>query len=179
MVYLVARFWGALLPYLAELGIAADGHAGMRTALLYLANILGAAAGSIVTGFVLIDRLGLVATGAALVVAGLACALLLIGAVRMPRSEKILRASLAVTLSLLAMVAIPSWSGNVLDRLQLISTPYIPLVQAVENPSRWKDTGRSSHICSHPFIPADAGNQPLPPAEKAFYEATGFPLARE
>src|SRR5262249_13630599 len=35
MVYLVARFWGTLLPYLAELGIAADGKAGMRTALLY------------------------------------------------------------------------------------------------------------------------------------------------
>ena len=59
MVYLVARFWGALLPYLAELGVAADGQAGMRTALLYLANILGAAAGSILTGFVLMDRLGL------------------------------------------------------------------------------------------------------------------------
>ena len=52
MVYLVARFWGALLPYLAELGINADGDSGMRTALLYLANILGAAAGSILTGFV-------------------------------------------------------------------------------------------------------------------------------
>ena len=56
MVFLVARFWGALLPYLAELGIAADARAGMRTALLYLANILGAAAGSIITGFVLMDR---------------------------------------------------------------------------------------------------------------------------
>ena len=58
MVYLVARFWGALLPYLAELGVAADGHAGMRTALLYLANILGSAAGSIITGFVLMEHLG-------------------------------------------------------------------------------------------------------------------------
>jgi spermidine synthase len=137
MVYLVARFWGALLPYLAELGIAPDRHAGMRTALLHLAYCLGAAAGAIVTGLVLMERLGVVATGAALVVAGLACALLLIGAVRMPRSEKILRASLAVTLGLLAVVAIPSWSGGVLERLQWISAAYTaPLVQAVENPSR-------------------------------------------
>lgn len=37
MVYLVARFWGSLLPYLAEVSIACDSRAGMRTAMLYLA----------------------------------------------------------------------------------------------------------------------------------------------
>jgi len=67
LIYLVARFWGSLLPYLAEFGVAADDRAGMRTALLYFANILGSAAGSIVTGFVLTDRLSLVAIAAALV----------------------------------------------------------------------------------------------------------------
>src|SRR5260370_1406448 len=46
LIYLVARFWGSLLPYLAECGVAADSEAGMGTALLYLANILGATAGS-------------------------------------------------------------------------------------------------------------------------------------
>src|SRR5215470_543020 len=85
MVYLVARFWGALLPYLAELGIAADSRAGMRTALLYLANIVGSAAGSILTGFVLMDRLGLVAVGAVLVVAGFLCAILFVATVALPR----------------------------------------------------------------------------------------------
>jgi spermidine synthase len=53
MVYLVARFWGSLLPYLAEVSISCDSRAGMRTAMLYLANILGSAAGSVLTGFVL------------------------------------------------------------------------------------------------------------------------------
>jgi spermidine synthase len=130
MVYLVARFWGSLLPYLAELGVAADHHAGTRTAILYLANTLGAAAGVLFTGFVLMDGLGLVATAAALVVAGLVCAGLLIGALKMPRAEKILRASLAVALGLLAVVVIPHWSAGVLDRLQAISAPYAgPLVQ--------------------------------------------------
>jgi hypothetical protein len=65
MVYLVARFWGSLLPYLAELGVAADRHAGMRTAILYLANTLGAAAGALFTGFVLMDGLGLAWSGPA------------------------------------------------------------------------------------------------------------------
>ena len=50
MVYLIARLWGTLLPYLAEFGVAADRDTGMRTALLYLSNIVGSALGSILTG---------------------------------------------------------------------------------------------------------------------------------
>src|SRR6202030_2104954 len=136
LVYLVARFWGSLLPYLAESGVAADGEAGMRTALLYLANILGSAAGSIITGFVLMDYLGLVAIGAALVVAGLACTALLIGALEMPRREKLLRAGLVAALALMAAVAVPRWSGNVLESLQSRVAPEAtPVVQVVENRS--------------------------------------------
>jgi spermidine synthase len=136
LVYLVARFWGSLLPYLAESGVAADGEAGMRTAFLYLANILGSAAGSIITGFVLMDYLGLVAIGAALVVAGLACTALLIGALEMPRREKVLRVSLVAALALMAAVAIPRWSANVLESLQgRVSPEAAPLVQVVENRS--------------------------------------------
>jgi spermidine synthase len=136
MVYLVARLWGTLLPYLAELGVAADGHAGMRTGLLYLANSSGAAAGVIFTGFVLMDRLGLVATGAALVLAGLCCAVLLISALTMPRSEKILRASLAGALGLLAVMVIPPWSARVLEHLQWIGASHAEPLQAVENRGR-------------------------------------------
>jgi hypothetical protein len=132
MVYLVARSWGALLPYLAELGIAADGQAGMRTAILGLANCVGAAAGALVTGFVLIDGLGLVATGTVLVAAGLACALALVGALTMPRAEKILRVSLAAALGLLAMVTTPR--STALDRLQWISASEAePLAPAAED----------------------------------------------
>ena len=135
MVYLVARFWGSLMPYLAELGVAADAQAGMRTAFLYGASSLGA------VGFALLDRIGLVATGTAVVVvvvvAGLACIVLLIGALKMPRAERILRASLAVGLGLLAMVVIPGWSASVPERLPAISAPQVvPPEQAAENLSR-------------------------------------------
>ena len=88
MVYLVARFWGSLLPYLAEISIACDSRAGMRTALLYLANILGSASGSVLTGFVLMNFLGLVAIGAALVLAGIACILFLIVTLDIPERGK-------------------------------------------------------------------------------------------
>jgi spermidine synthase len=137
VIYLVARCWGSLMPYLAELGVAADAQAGWRTAMLSGASSLGAAAGAVFTGLTLMDRIGLVATGMAVVVAGLVCVVLLIGALKMPRSEKILRVSLAVGLGLLAMVVIPSWSANVAARLQAISMPPVePLEQAAENPDR-------------------------------------------
>ena len=136
LVYLVARYWGSMLPYLAEFGIAADSQAGMHTALLYLANILGSAAGSIVTGFVLMDYLGLVGIGVALVVASLACVVLLDGALRLPRSQQVLRASVAMGLALLAIVAMPRWSANVIEALQWKGSPEAKsLTRIVENRS--------------------------------------------
>jgi len=108
----------------------------MRPALLYLAHILGSAAGSIVTGLVLTDRLSLVAIAAALVVASLACVVMLAGTLPLPRSEKLLRASLAAGLALLALVAIPRWSAGVLADLQWKGAPNaLSLVDIVENRS--------------------------------------------
>jgi spermidine synthase len=136
LVYLIARSWGALLPYLAEFGVAADDRAGMRTGLLYLVNILGSAAGSIITGFVLTDRLSLVATGATLVAAGFACAALFAAALPLPRPQKLRRAGLAAALALLAIMAIPRASANVLEALQWKGeTGQAPLVDVVENRS--------------------------------------------
>jgi drug/metabolite transporter (DMT)-like permease len=88
-----------------------------------------------VTSFVLIDRLGLLATGAVLV--GLAGVVLLVSAVQMPRWEKILRASPKVGLGLIAVVAIPRQSTSVLECLQWTGVPVAePLMQAVEDRSR-------------------------------------------
>jgi spermidine synthase/predicted MFS family arabinose efflux permease len=118
MVYLVARFWGSLLPYLAEVSIACDSRAGMRTAMLYLANILGSAAGSVLTGFVLMNYLGLVAIDATLALAGIGCVLLLVVTVDIPLREKRQRAALAAVFGIVAAIAIPRLSGDVLENLQ-------------------------------------------------------------
>jgi spermidine synthase len=135
-VYLIARCWGSLLPYLAELGVAADDRSGMRLGLLYLANILGSAAGSILTGFVLMDQLSLVAIGSSLVVGGLLCVLLLIAALDEPRSEKTRRAAFAAVLAVLAVVAMPRLSGDVLEVLQWKGAADArPFAQIVENRS--------------------------------------------
>ena len=101
--------------------------------LLYLANILGSAAGSIITGFVLMEHLGLVGIGTALVVAGLVCAVLLIGALSMPRPEKFCEPAGAMGRSRCSR---SRRSTNVLENLQWKGAPSaMPLVQVVENRS--------------------------------------------
>src|SRR5205807_1389129 len=96
LVYLIARQWGALLPYLSQFGIAPDGRAGMRTALLYFANITGCASGAVLTGFVLTNWLGAHALAAFLLAGGTLCALLLIGILRASPRERLRRGGLAV-----------------------------------------------------------------------------------
>jgi spermidine synthase len=68
-VGIVARAWGVVLPYLAHLGIAADRHSGERVSYLYMANIAGSAAGSILTGFVLVQYVPMVGVARARVAA--------------------------------------------------------------------------------------------------------------
>ena len=87
MIYLIARRWGSLLPYLAQFGVPADDRAGMRTSLLYFSNILGSAAGAIITGFLLTNSLTLVQIALALAIAGTVCALILMRS-SMARSER-------------------------------------------------------------------------------------------
>jgi spermidine synthase len=55
MVLLAAGLLGAILPLVSHFGIKPDDRAGQRLSYVYLANIVGSAAGSLLTGFVLLD----------------------------------------------------------------------------------------------------------------------------
>ena len=136
MTYFVARFWGSLLPNLAGLSIAPDDRAGAHTALLYLANILGSAAGSVITGFVLMDSLGLVPLAAVLALAGLACTLGFIAAVALPPRQKRQRMAIAAALAAAGLLAIAPLSRHVLENLQWKGAPYAQqFAKVVENRS--------------------------------------------
>ncbi len=117
LVYLLARSWGMLLPCLAQLGIAADARTGMRTAWLYLANIVGSATGSILTGFVLMDRLSLIGIAQFLLVAGLTCSVLLMSTLPPMSHQKWRRAGSAVACGLLSVLLLPVLATDVLERL--------------------------------------------------------------
>lgn len=135
IVYLIARRWGSLLPYLAQLGVSANGNAGMQTSLLYFANIVGSAAGAILTGFVLMDYLGLVQIAVALAVAGTLCALLLIAVLETPPGERLRRAGFAAGVLALAVIAIPLLSHRVLENLQVKGSADHAFTHVVENRS--------------------------------------------
>lgn len=70
-VLIAAALLGAILPLVAHFGIAADNHAGQRVSYVYLANICGSSAGSLVTGFVFFDRWSIQTTGMAIALVGL------------------------------------------------------------------------------------------------------------
>ncbi len=133
MVYLIARRWGSFLPFLAEFAVQADEHAGMRTSLLYFSNILGSAAGAILTGFVLTNYLTLVQIALALALAGTVCALSLVYALDMSRSERLRRAAQAVGVLLIAVIGVPLMSHRVLENLQFKSSVDHAFAQVVEN----------------------------------------------
>ena len=56
LVAIAAALLGATLPLICHFAIPPDDKAGARMSYLYLANILGAGAGSLLTGFVLMDK---------------------------------------------------------------------------------------------------------------------------
>lgn len=117
LVFMLALNWGLVLPCLAHLGVAADSHAGMRTGLLYVANIVGAVSGSVLTGFVLMDRLRLVEVAQLLVAAGFGCAVILGLTLEAPRVVKFARASIVALVGAFAVLTLPAASGKILEAL--------------------------------------------------------------
>lgn len=133
MVYLIARRWGSFLPFLAEFAVQADEHAGMRTSLLYFSNILGSAAGAILTGFVLTNCLTLVQISLVLALAGAVCALSLIYVLDISRSERLRRAAQAVGVLLIALIGVPLMSDRVLENLHFKSNVDHAFAEVIEN----------------------------------------------
>lgn len=136
LVYLVARSWGMVFPTLAHLGVRPDGQAGVKVAWLYLANIFGAATGSVLTGFVLMDKLTLVEIGEVLFIISLAATLLLVFALPAVRQRRGLSTLLACAMAAGAF-AMPQLAPLLLERLQFKNDPAgdVPFVRVIENRS--------------------------------------------
>lgn len=86
---LAAAMLGGGFPLVAHYGIEPGDHVGARLSYLYLFNILGSAAGSLLTGFVLLDVLSLRAVSVALVVVGIGMSLLVAVLARLSRRVQI------------------------------------------------------------------------------------------
>ncbi len=137
VAFVVARSWGALLPCLAHWGVSPDGHAGMRIALLYLANIVGSVTGSILTGFFLMEHLGLVSISTVLVAASVACSSLLNAWLPLPPEVKRRHIGCAGAIGVVAVAALPALSSGVLEALLWKGSPDAkgPFIHVIENRS--------------------------------------------
>lgn len=62
--------FGVVFPLLCHLGVVTGRFSGRDVSYLYVANIVGASAGSLVTTFVLMDHLGLAALSVTVLIAG-------------------------------------------------------------------------------------------------------------
>ena len=137
LIFFLARFWGILLPLLADLGITPDDKAGLRTGQVYLANIIGSTLGGILTGFVLMDDLTLAQLSAFLLQAGVICTVLLLLAFPLSRRARIGSLGTALLLCLLAGPLAESLNSHTLEKLQqkIPGAPPLALVMSNENRS--------------------------------------------
>jgi spermidine synthase len=135
IIYLIARQWGALLPYLSQFGISVDQRTGMQTALLYFANILGCATGAVLTGFFLTNWLGLLPMATFLLAAGTLCTVLLIGALEATARERLWRGAIAVAVLAIGTAAISMPAHRVYENLQYKGFSDHAFARIVENRS--------------------------------------------
>ncbi|HTK94556.1 MAG TPA: fused MFS/spermidine synthase [Terriglobales bacterium] len=78
LVGVAAALLGAAFPLIAHVSIAPDEDSGAKLSYLYLANIIGSASGSFVTGFILMDKLPLLPLAVTLALTGIVLAAILL-----------------------------------------------------------------------------------------------------
>jgi predicted membrane-bound spermidine synthase len=74
---------GVVFPLLCHVGFSANDRAGLHLSLLYVGNILGSAAGSLITGFIMMDRLSTAQISAFLTALGAIAAAVVAGLIPM------------------------------------------------------------------------------------------------
>jgi chromate transport protein ChrA len=65
-----------------------------------------------------LGQAGFAAIGAGLVIAGVLYTLLLVALLDLPRWQKIVRGMTAAAVAVLALTLLPSWSANVVEKIQ-------------------------------------------------------------
>ena len=116
-VALAAALLGAILPLVSHFGIRADDRAGARLSYVYLANILGSGAGSLLTGFVFLDVWSIQTLGAVIALVGMALVGALLALADMPRSSRLGALAAVVVVGLLFVRATPGAYDRIWERL--------------------------------------------------------------
>jgi len=116
---LAAGFIGVAFPLIAHASISVDSNAGPRLSYLYLANIVGSAAGSLLTGFCLMDLWPLQHLSLFLLLLGLAIVSALLARGGFTRRQLAIRLSLLTAIGAGASLITPRLFNGFYERLQL------------------------------------------------------------
>lgn len=114
---------GAAFPLAAHLAIAPDRAAGARLSILYLADILGSAAGGVFTGYLLLDWLPMRWANAALAVAGLVLGAVLFAAGRLPARMARVGVASALAAAIACVALAPALHDRLWERLMPFGGP--------------------------------------------------------
>jgi spermidine synthase len=117
-VAVAAALLGAILPLVAHFGIKPDDKAGANLSYIYLSNIVGSAAGSLVTGFVFLDHWSLQTIGAIIACIGMALVAALVFLAEMPHTSRLVSLTSLAIVSVLLVKSTPSVYDRIWERLQ-------------------------------------------------------------
>ncbi len=130
-----AALLGGVLPLMTHYAVPRSDLVGSHLSWLYAANIVGAAGGSLLTGFVLLDLFSVGQVSLLLALMGIAIAAVLMLSSAERTRPACLATLAAVGLGVLLVVTQPLLLGDIYERL-LYKTRYMPgsrLAEVVEN----------------------------------------------
>jgi predicted membrane-bound spermidine synthase len=110
LVFMQTAIAGIAFPLLCHLGFTADAKAGFHLGLVYFSNILGSAAGTFITGFILMDRISTPQISAFLTALGAIAAAAVAGLTPMSWSRK----AIFIVLGFIVVAAASSFATKVL-----------------------------------------------------------------
>jgi predicted membrane-bound spermidine synthase len=116
-VVLAAALLGAVLPLVAHFGIRPDDRAGANVSYVYLANIIGSASGSLVTGFVFLDLWPLATVAAVVTALGMGLAALLLALSDRGRATRAVGVAATVLAGVLVLQTTPQLYERLWERL--------------------------------------------------------------
>ncbi len=151
LVLLFARFWGMLLPCLAQLGFTNRESGGMQTAQLYLVNIAGSVCGSLTTGYFLMNQFGLIGIAQILLLTAIGGTLLFVYSASAIYRIRASRQVAGLVVGLSAFMLQPVTAATILEVLhfKLFADWYMPYAKVVENRSGIITVDRDRVVFGH------------------------------
>ena len=114
-----AVFLGATFPLIAHISVPPDANAGARLSYLYLSNIVGAASGSFLVGFILMDYWGIQNISIGLALAGVSIGGAVLLAAHMPVARLVPALAVCTLVGSFIVIASSSLFDHIYEKLQL------------------------------------------------------------